>query len=917
MEPSSVALRLATGALAPLIGKLFVKEGPGAELVDRPVRLSSLVSFRGERRTLGEPELRRLAGELVRRSGPATGPAEAPSQETAAELADALARALHALGDLDMDDVQAVRLGPDALAARLPRPRDLSADADARWDALLHTCCVHVLHFFTTRSTFVARAQVEQTRMLHRLAATTDLLLERIGDRRAEDAAFERRWAEHVIARHGELTIHGLDIGHGHEWPLDAAYVPLEVTTPETEPGSAGPTAPAGAGGSGDSGDPSGLVLRAEDALAGRERVLLRGVAGSGKSTLVQWLAVTAARTHLGPPRDHPPGLDHLVGRVPFVLPLRRVVVDGRPPTPDRFAHAVGSPLAAAQPDGWADRVLAAGRALLLVDGVDEVPERDRGAVRRWIRELMTTYPGNPWVVTARPSAVREEWLADRDAARGFAELSLAPMSRTDIELFVTRWHEAADADPALGAALVTAVRTTDALARMAVNPLMCGLLCALHRDREGFLPTDRRDLYEAALGMLLERRDLERGVDTTVGSTGPGGGTRLSRDALVRLVQRLAHWMIRNDRAEMDRADAVGQLARVLPAMAHHLTADADTVLRHLLERCGLLREPVPGRIDFVHRTFQDYLGAGAAVEEGDFPLLLDNAHRDRWEDVIRMAVALGRPAERARLLEGLLEGTGENFPPEPPVDEAGARVVRRVLLAADCVAHASELDPGTRRRVTDTVARLLPPADLRQARFLAHHGGTLLLGLLPGPEGLTDEEAGAVVVTALKIGTDAALPPLARYRRHPSLWLRRQLAWNWHHFDAERYAREILADLDDEGLYISVHTPEHLRLLRDLGGRARVQLVGTHRPEDLATHLVPERLTHLWWRNLPAPGDDGAWTAGFPHLREIRVRRAAVAEGFGPPPGFTAAPHPEDPKAVLMTRGPGNPGEGARGEN
>ncbi|MCE7083030.1 NACHT domain-containing protein [Streptomyces sp. ST2-7A] len=727
-----------------------------------------------------------------------------------------------------------------------------------------------------------------------------DLLLERIGDRRAEDADFEPRWARHVIARHGELTIHGLDLGHGHEWQLDAAYVPLEVTAPEAEADD--PTAPAGATGSV---DPSGLVLRAEDALAGRDRVLLRGVAGSGKSTLVQWLAVTAARTHLGPPRDHPPGLDHLVGRVPFVLPLRRVVIDGRPPSPDRFAHAVGSPLATAQPDGWADRVLRAGRALLLVDGVDEVPERDRETVRRWIRELMTTYPGNPWVVTARPSAVREAWLADRDAARGFVELSLAPMSRTDIELFVTRWHEAADADPALGTALVTAIRTTEALGRLAVNPLMCGLLCALHRDREGFLPTDRRDLYEAALSMLLERRDLERGVDTTLGA-----GGRLSRDALVRLLQRLAHWMIRNDRAEMDRADAVAQLDRVLPAMAHHVSADGDTVLRHLLERCGLLREPVPGRLDFVHRIFQDHLGAGAAVEEGDFPLLLDNAHRDRWEDVIRMAVALGRPAERVRLLEGLLDGAGENFPSAPPVEEAEGRIVRRVLLAADCVAHATELDPGTRRRVTDAVARLLPPTDMRQARFLAHHGGALLLGLLPGPEGLTDEEAGAVVVTALKIGTDAALPLLARYRRHPSLWLRRQLAWNWHHFDAERYAREILADLDDEDLYISVHTHEQLRLLRDLGGRARVQLVGTHRPEELSTYLVPERLTHLWWRDLPAPGDDGSRTSAFPRLREIRVRRSAVAEGFRPPPGFTAAPHPEDSGAVLMTRDTGNTG-------
>ena len=41
----------------------------------------------------------------------------------------------------------------------------------------------------------------------------------------------------------------------------------------------------------------------------------------------------------------------------------------------------------------------------------------------------------------------------------------------------------------------------------------MCGLICALHRDRRGFLPVGRKELYEAALTMLLARRDRERGL--------------------------------------------------------------------------------------------------------------------------------------------------------------------------------------------------------------------------------------------------------------------------------------------------------------------------------------------------------------------------------------------------------------------
>lgn len=56
MDPAVIGARLASSAVAPLVKKLFVQEGPGAGLVDRPVRISSLVSFRGEKRTLTDKD---------------------------------------------------------------------------------------------------------------------------------------------------------------------------------------------------------------------------------------------------------------------------------------------------------------------------------------------------------------------------------------------------------------------------------------------------------------------------------------------------------------------------------------------------------------------------------------------------------------------------------------------------------------------------------------------------------------------------------------------------------------------------------------------------------------------------------------------------------------------------------------------
>ena len=72
MEPATIAARLASSAVTPIVKKLFVREAPGAGLVDRPVRISSLVSFKGEQRTLTERDLSK-SGRGVSRPGGSGG----------------------------------------------------------------------------------------------------------------------------------------------------------------------------------------------------------------------------------------------------------------------------------------------------------------------------------------------------------------------------------------------------------------------------------------------------------------------------------------------------------------------------------------------------------------------------------------------------------------------------------------------------------------------------------------------------------------------------------------------------------------------------------------------------------------------------------------------------------------------------
>ncbi|MFF1380746.1 NACHT domain-containing protein [Streptomyces sp. NPDC058308] len=860
MDPAVVGTRLASSAMASLIKKLFVREGPGADLVDKPVRLSSLVSFRGEKRTLGERDVRRLAERLVTESLASPGERPFPQDESEAVI-DALARTLLSLGELDMNDVQAVGLGHGKLARKLVHEAavsGLSADAALYLDTVTEWACLHILQFFTQRSTFVAATLVAQSRAQDELIAKVDALIARgpvVGG--SEDVAFERRYLAYVAKKHGKLTIFGIDLaGSPGKWPLDAAYMSLEAVATgraATAPYQAGAEYHSREAEVGERTPP----LPADQALAAHDRVLLRGEAGSGKTTLVQWLAVSAARGDVAVSSDT---MAYLDDRIPYVLPLRTLTRHGeRLPVPADFLASVGCPLAGTQPKGWEARVLTAGRALVLIDGIDEVPAAERARTRAWLSDLVDAFPGNRWLVTSRPSAVREDWLT----GEGFTELTLSAMRKAEVAAFIERWHAAAttgapEEDAALAAyesQLLEAVRSKPDLGRLATNPLMCGLICALHRDRRGFLPLGRKDLYTAALSMLLVRRDRERHM----------AGPELREEPQLQLLQRLAYWLIRNGRTVMDRSRAEAIIADALPAVPELAPlGDARAVYTHFLHRSGLLREPGPDTVEFTHRTFQDFLGARAAVDEGDFGVLARHGTDDQWEDVIRMAVAQARPRERAELLGELLS-YGDGLP------ERG-HWKRVHLLAAACLEHAVELAPAVREEVERRTATLIPPRTAADARALAE-AGPVVLDLLPGPDGLTDDEARQVTITATRIRSDAAIPFLARFARHPSLAVRSQLMWGWHRYDCRAYAEQVIAQLDDGETHFTILNDEQAAELERLGVRPKLLDVRAEVSPEAASRLLVACVPTFLMLQVPAARLTPKALASLRDLTDLRV--------------------------------------------
>jgi predicted NACHT family NTPase len=231
-------------------------------------------------------------------------------------------------------------------------------------------------------------------------------------------------------------------------------------------------------------------------------------------------------------------------------------------------------------PTEWVHRQLLSGSAILLVDGVDELTSGQRNKVRTWLRAQLGLYRDIRVVVTSRPTAITPKWLATEK----FRSVVLEPMNPTDVQVFLQRWHP--DDVPKHERSLLAQLQARAHLRAFARNPLLCAMLCALNLDRKAKLPRDRLALYSAALDMLLERRDSDRGVAVGVQAT--------SAEKLV-LLRALAWWLNENSRTQMTRDQALNRLRDRLPGMPT-MHDDAETLLEHLVQRSGVIRQPTLG---------------------------------------------------------------------------------------------------------------------------------------------------------------------------------------------------------------------------------------------------------------------------------------------------------------------------------
>jgi Leucine-rich repeat (LRR) protein len=644
---------------------------------------------------------------------------------------------------------------------------------------------------------------------------------------------FESRYLRAIFEQANRLRLYGVtNITAQAPYALSTAYIPLQAS-PEEKDGH---------------GDAAPISIDA--ALNLSRRLLISGDAGSGKTTLLQWITITASSA------SFEQELTELNGTVPFVLPLRRFG-DGQFPPPEDWLKHITPSLAGGMPPLWMHNILSEGRALILVDGFDEVSDSVRSDAVAWLQEIEQTFPDNFFVLTSRDVAVERSWTRPTDYAR----VRLLPMQYGEIRTFIEHWHAAAlqaDSSPehkssvsSARIALLAAVRDRPSLRVLADSPLLCALICAMNLEGGSQLPADRMELYGTALQMLVTRRDRDRKVSNDV--------VDLSFGEASLLLEEFAYWMQDNRLADCSYQDFENRVSSVLPRL-HRVQHEGGVIAQYLLERSGVLREPVVGRVEFIHRTFLEYLAAKAIIAGDSIPKLIHVADDDYWREVVILAAGHAAPVARDRLLRGLIQRGLE----EPTSKHL------LFLVAVSCMETSNELAPDLLDDLNTCLAEVIPPHNMTDASAIAA-AGDMAVPLLAKKPKLALEAAAAVRSLCL-IGSDAALAALRNYAGDRRLTVSRQVLRGWSDFDTEQYARDILSQSPLERGSITITEPEFA-----------IQAHHLSRAENITLHLGSQSRTltevepNAAVRDISAPvlqdQSNLNWVAGFPNLERLSL--------------------------------------------
>ena len=441
-----------------------------------------------------------------------------------------------------------------------------------------------------------------------------------------------------------------------------------------------------------------------ENMLQSAGNIGILGGPGSGKSTLLRYLAATCAESEAD---------DALL---PVFLRLRDYASGSEALIAKSAATFSTDVLQLEMPQRFFEDALRSGRCLVCLDALDEVPEEERKATVRRVRQLAHN-SNSHFIITSRLAGYDENPLAEQI----FTRYVVQPMDDDGISAFIDR--QFAD-EPERTQNLKDLLTANPGIKSLVSNPLLMTILKLVYRKGDAGLPLNRAEFYERAVDILVRDEDDE--------------GRRID-DVDLKVHQKtltdIARFLHDENRETISRTELEDQTEERLlkyhrksenptEADEDEAYAEAQAFIERAEQRTGLLVEEHPGSgvFRFVHATFREYLTAkdihlrhrnyGRHHEEC-WEEIKDHLTDARWREVILLLVGSLDHRYCTYLTEKIL-AAGDEFIHQPDEWE----LPTHLLLAAEALANQAPMSSELQQKIVGRLGRV---AMGRMARSLA----------------------------------------------------------------------------------------------------------------------------------------------------------------------------------------------------
>jgi predicted NACHT family NTPase len=376
--------------------------------------------------------------------------------------------------------------------------------------------------------------------------------------------------------------------------------------------------------------------IPALEAVERHDKLMILGKPGAGKTTFLKWLAL---QCNSGKFNQH---------RIPLFVTLKEFAETDGEPNLLAFITKQLNEYGIENAEFVGAKILQAGRAIVLLDGLDEVKAQDHDRVLNTIRKTSEQFDGNQFVITCRIAA--KEYTFDK-----FTEVEVADFDDKQIADFAYKWFH--QKDPIKAEEFPNELAAYPGLKELATNPLLLTLLCLVFEEG-GRFPANRSELYKEGLDVLLKKWDAKRNIRREEVYK------QLSLQRKEDLLSQVAHNAFERSDYFFKQGFVEEQIRDYIRNLPHantepeSLQLDSEAVLNSIAAQHGLLVERARGIYSFSHLTFQEYFTARWFKEkdDGNFGDLISHCTDKQWREVFLLTVGMLKNADK--LLKGMKRG-------------------------------------------------------------------------------------------------------------------------------------------------------------------------------------------------------------------------------------------------------------------